>query len=221
MNLRDNTKGDLSQSDTQILYNKNKELVVIDPNGFFEKVSMNIIEDEDTIKKFAEFEITFAKPMDTSDIVLRSWDDRLRSMDTIIFDAIKVIDPNDASIIDETIESESVETVQSDIQQVPEWVKNNAEWWSQGEVDDTTFKNAIGFLIDKQIIDVPTGPNVSVSTEGLSVDEKIALEEEAERVTPIPDWVKNTAEWWYLGELSEDEFLASIEYLVKEGIIEV
>jgi hypothetical protein len=60
-----------------------------------------------------------------------------------------------------------------------------------------------------------------VSTEGLSVDEKRALEEEAERVTPIPDWVKNTAEWWYLGELSEDEFLASIEYLVKEGIIDV
>ncbi|MEK0369505.1 MAG: hypothetical protein QQN62_07885, partial [Nitrosopumilus sp.] len=81
MNLRDNTSGDLSKSDTQIIYNKGKPLQVIDPNGFFEKVSVNIIEDEDTIKKFAEFEIIFAKPMETSDIVMRAWDDKLRSMD--------------------------------------------------------------------------------------------------------------------------------------------
>ena len=107
------------------------------------------------------------------------------------------------------------------MQKVPDWIKNNAEWWSQGEVDDTTFKNAIGFLIEKQIIDMPTGPNVSVSTEGLSVDEKRALEEEAQRVTPIPDWIKSTAEWWYLGDVTEDEFLMSIEYLVKNGIIEI
>jgi hypothetical protein len=140
MNLRDATKGDLSQSDTQILYNKDKPLVVIDPNGFFEKVSMNVIEDEDTIKKFAEFKITFAKPMETSDIVIRSWDDRLRSLDTVIFDAIQVTDPKDAAIIDDVVESESVETIQDDKPPVPEWVKNNAEWWSQGEVDDTTFK---------------------------------------------------------------------------------
>jgi len=45
---------------------------------------------------------------------------------------------------------------------------------------------------------------------------------ESDTDTPkVPEWVKNNAEWWYLGALSEDEFLASIEYLVKEGIIQV
>jgi len=125
-------------------------------------------------------------------------------------------------VIDETAESESAETLvesDTDTPKVPEWVKNNAEWWSQGEVDDTTFKNAIGFLIDKQIIDVPTGPNVSIDKDELSYEELVELEDE--HVIPIPNWVKNNAEWWYLGALSEDEFLASIEYLVKEGIIQV
>jgi len=221
LNLRGIITGDLSQSDTQILYNKDKPLQVIDPNGFFEKVSVNVIEDEDGLKKFAEFEIIFAKPMEQSDIVLRSWNDKLRSMDTIIYDAIEIIDPQ---TIVETIDPEPVEDIiepVTEVQKVPDWIKNNAEWWSQGEVDDTTFKNAIGFLIQEKIIDMPTGPNVSVSTADLTVDEKRALEEEAQRVTPIPDWIKNNAEWWYLGDISEDEFLKSVEYLVKNGIIEI
>jgi len=142
-------------------------------------------------------------------------------MYTVIFDAIQVTDPEAAAIIDDVVESELVEIIQDDTPAVPEWIKNNAEWWSQGEVDDTTFKNAIGFLIDKQIIDMPTGPNVSVSTDDLTVDEKRALEEAEELVVPIPKWIKSNAEWWYLGELSEDEFLKSIEYMVKEGIIQI
>jgi hypothetical protein len=228
LNLRDNIKGDLSKSDTQILYNKDKELVVIDPNGFFDKVSVNVIEDEDSIKKFAEFEITFAKPMDTSDIALRSWDDKLRSMDTIIYDAIQVIGTVDAGLnVEDTsladdAEPESVESlIRDDTPAVPEWVKNNAEWWSQGDLDDTTFKNSIGYLIQEGIIDIPTGPNVSIDTSDLTVDEIRALEEAEEQVVPIPEWVKNNAEWWYQGSLSEDEFLTAIEYLVKEGIIEI
>ncbi|MEK0367502.1 MAG: hypothetical protein QQN45_06175, partial [Nitrosopumilus sp.] len=200
-----------------IIYNKGKSLQVIDPNGFFEKVSVNIIEDDDTIKKFAEFEITFAKPMDTSDIVMRSWDDKLRSMDTIIYDAIEVIDPQ---TIVETVNQEPVEDIiEADVivQKVPDWIKNNAEWWSQGAIDDETFTNGIQFLISENIINVPTGPNVS-----LSEDEKKALEESDEvKVLSIPDWIKNNAEWWSQGAITEDDFLTAIEYLVKHGIIQV
>jgi len=154
MNLRDNTSGDLSKSDTQILYNKDKPLQVIDPNGFFEKVSVNIIEDEETIKKFAEFEIIFAKPMEKSDIVLRSWDDKLRSMDTIIYDAIEVIDP--ASIV-ETVDPEPVENIiepVADVQKVPEGLKNVSEWWSQGEITEDDFLNAIEYLVKNEIIQI-------------------------------------------------------------------
>ena len=221
MNLRDNTKGDLSKSDTQILYNKGKPLEIIDSNGFFEKVSVNIIEDDETIKKFAEFEITFAKPMETSDIVLRSWDDRLRSGDTIIFDAIQVVGSENSGVLDDNSESGTVEALKStdalqDVQQVPDWIKNNAEWWSQGAINDDTFKNGIQFLIQEKIINVPTGPNVSISP-----DDELSEEELKEQNIQIPDWIKNNAEWWSQGAITEDAFLKSIEYLVKNGIIQI
>ena len=35
----------------------------------------------------------------------------------------------------------------------------------------------------------------------------------------IPSWIKMTAGWWANGEISEDEFLKGLEYLVKQGIM--
>jgi len=37
----------------------------------------------------------------------------------------------------------------------------------------------------------------------------------------IPDWIKNTMQWFLDGIVSEDEMIASIQFLVKEGIIKL
>jgi len=37
----------------------------------------------------------------------------------------------------------------------------------------------------------------------------------------IPGWVKNNAEWWANGQVSDNEFVNAIQFLVKEGIIRV
>jgi len=37
----------------------------------------------------------------------------------------------------------------------------------------------------------------------------------------IPPWVKNNAGWWADGQISEDDFVNGIKYLVKKGIIKV
>ena len=37
--------------------------------------------------------------------------------------------------------------------------------------------------------------------------------------TQIPSWIKNVAGWWATGEISENEFLAGIEYLINNKII--
>ena len=37
----------------------------------------------------------------------------------------------------------------------------------------------------------------------------------------IPEWVKNIFGWYAQGEISEDEFLKGIEYLVEKGIVNV
>ena len=35
---------------------------------------------------------------------------------------------------------------------VPDWVKNNAKWWSEDLIEDTDFINGIEYLTAKQII---------------------------------------------------------------------
>ena len=37
----------------------------------------------------------------------------------------------------------------------------------------------------------------------------------------VPDWVKNTAGWWANNLISDNEFVNAIEFLTKEGIIQV
>jgi len=37
----------------------------------------------------------------------------------------------------------------------------------------------------------------------------------------VPDWVKNTAGWWADALVSDNEFVNAIEFLIKEGIIQV
>ena len=86
---------------------------------------------------------------------------------------------------------------------IPEWVKNNAAWWSEGVIYDNDFVSGIEFLIKEGII------MVSVTESGEKSD------------AAIPEWVKNNAAWWSEDIISEKEFLSGIEYLVNNGIIQV
>jgi plastocyanin len=52
--------------------------------------------------------------------------------------------------IPQTSQSESF----SDSQKIPEWIKNNAGWWSQGMITDDDFIKGIQFLIENGIIRV-------------------------------------------------------------------
>ena len=39
--------------------------------------------------------------------------------------------------------------------------------------------------------------------------------------TSIPIWIKNNAAWWSEQQISDSDFVAGIEYLIKNGIINV
>ena len=86
---------------------------------------------------------------------------------------------------------------------IPAWIKNNAGWWADGEIDDQSFVNGMQFLIKEEIIQVSDTTSASNNSE------------------LIPEWVKNTAGWWADGEISETEFLAAIQYLIKVGLIKI
>ena len=90
---------------------------------------------------------------------------------------------------------------------VPAWIKNNAEWWANDEIDDFTFAQGIGFLTKNKIIqidDLPTTP-----TGDIIIEENII----------IPAWIKNNAGWWASDNISDSDFLYGIKYLVESNII--
>ena len=188
----------IPQSDTKILYNDGKELQVIDPQGFFADAKITVTE-IDSIKKQVLVEITFAKPMETSDVIIRSWDPRLHSRDMYILDAIKVesdnpkpnpLQQNPAPELDE-LKSTSI----------PIWVKNNAGWWSEQQIDDQDFVAGIQYMINHGIITIQ-------NTEIVSASE-----------TKIPYWIKNNAGWWATHQISDDDFVKAMEWLVSNGVV--
>jgi hypothetical protein len=86
---------------------------------------------------------------------------------------------------------------------VPDWIKNNARWWSTEQITDTEFLSGIKHLIDENIIIIPE--NTILENSEIN----------------IPIWIKNTAEWWSLDLISDDEFVAALEFLVNNGIIRI
>lgn len=86
---------------------------------------------------------------------------------------------------------------------LPNWIKNNASWWSQNKISDEDFALGLEYMINNDIIKVPESQTIGPHE------------------TKIPSWVKNNAGWWSQNILSDDEFLNSIQYLVKSRIIKI
>jgi hypothetical protein len=84
---------------------------------------------------------------------------------------------------------------------VPSWIRNNAEWWATGKINDSAFVSGIEFMLENNIIMVSTSSSGNISNDD------------------IPDWIRNNAHWWSQDLISEDEFINSLEYLIREGII--
>ena len=86
---------------------------------------------------------------------------------------------------------------------VPDWIKNNARWWSEEQITDSEFINGIEHLINENIIIILDTQKLESSGQN------------------IPFWIKNTAEWWSLDLVSDDEFVAALEFLINNGIIRI
>ena len=86
---------------------------------------------------------------------------------------------------------------------IPDWVRNNAEWWAEGQIDDDTFVSGIQFMIKEEIIKVPP------------------TEKKEGSETVIPDWVRNNAGWWAEGQIGDSDFANGLQFLIANGIITV
>ncbi len=86
---------------------------------------------------------------------------------------------------------------------IPDWIKNNADWWADGKISDSDFTTGLEYLIEQKIILIP--PSAQQSDSG----------------TTIPVWVKNNAKWWAEGKIGNSDFVKGIQYLIQIGVIRV
>ena len=94
--------------------------------------------------------------------------------------------------------------------QIPDWIKNVAGWWANGEIPENQFLDAIGYLINNNIISIPFMPcSEKTESQTTSSDKK------------VPDWIKNNAKWWAEDLIEDTDFINGIEYLIKKQIMSI
>ena len=85
---------------------------------------------------------------------------------------------------------------------VPDWVKNNAGWWADDQIDDSSFIEGIQYLIKEGIMVIPpTETSESAGSQG------------------VPSWIKNNAGWWADGLIDDSSFVLGMQWLISNGII--
>ncbi|MGI0087288.1 MAG: hypothetical protein ACREBI_04950 [Nitrosotalea sp.] len=88
---------------------------------------------------------------------------------------------------------------------IPSWIKNNAKWWSQGQIGDGQFIQGLQYMIQHGIIQIPAQSGGSATASP----------------PPIPAWIKTNAGWWANGQISDGTFVTGIQWLISNGIIVV
>ena len=84
---------------------------------------------------------------------------------------------------------------------LPSWVKTIAGYWHDNKIPDQQFLGMIKYLIDNEIIILPS------------------TDSEDNRSNEIPAWVKINAGWWANDKIDAQTFVNGIQYLVKIGLI--
>jgi len=70
--------------------------------------------------------------------------------------------------------NDEIQSQYGDAKSVPDWIKNNANWWSENLIDDTDFINGLQYLIEYKIIKI----------DNKKIQGKVSLED----ITFSPSW---------------------------------
>ena len=87
--------------------------------------------------------------------------------------------------------------------EIPYWIKNNAGWWADGQIDDGSFVSGIQWLISNDVMRIP-------STEQGTGSDNV-----------IPDWIKSNAGWWANGQIDDSSFVSGLQWLISNGIMKI
>jgi len=201
------------QSETYIYFDKDQLVHVVDPYGYLADTDLKILE-KNQYNLIFDFEFSFAKANGLSGFILKSTDIYGNTAEKQYLDMIQIVESGpiqQSEIISET-ESEITSQIETEVQQelvapnkpqIPIWVKNNANWWSENQIDDSNFVAGIDYLITQKIVIIPE----SETSSG------------AELTKDIPGWVKANAGWWGQGLITDDDFVQGMQWLISNGMM--
>ena len=191
------TQREISNSDTYIIYDKGKITEIVDPHGYFSDVKLDI--SKDGTKNVFTYDITFAKPMEKSDIVMRAWDAKKNSADNKIFDAWESLEDTEKETAQ--IESGKIESGQNEA--------------GLGGILNENEKQSLQEENSKLITAIKKWGGYSAE----SASDSDLLESIGVEAKHIPSWVKKPTRWIVNGDLTTEEFINAIKYLHEKGII--
>ena len=187
-NLRDNER--IDKSDTYVQYDKGKPIKIVNKNGYLSDADVSFVQRNNNLE--AVFSLTFAKPMDISNIIVRAWDTNRNSRDAIFLNAIKVEQVESALVPSNILELQPEVKPESDLVKMdPEPLLSMSllkQWagFSENSVSDEEFLQNLGL-------------------EG----------------TKIPSWFKKSqvAKWVIEETISQRELLDTLKFFEKNGIL--
>jgi len=93
--------------------------------------------------------------------------------------------------------------------QIPNWIKNVADWWADDQISENEFVTGIEYLINNNIILLDFVP----------CNDKI--QSQYGDIKSIPDWIKNNASWWSDNLIDDTDFINGLQYLIEYKIIKI
>jgi len=195
------------QEVTSLKINSDKEYYVVGDKVWIEgvalsptsNVNLKVIDPEGNLVKMFQSNIMRGNQFDATFDIENQFFPLIGSYDIIAWQSSA---SEDMDVITINVGIKGVDNVKK--LGVPAWIKNNAGWWADGQIDDDSFVQGIQFMIKENIISIPNLPESSSDT-----------------AETVPAWIKNNAGWWADGQINDDSFVQGIEYLVKVGIIKV
>ena len=103
-----------------------------------------------------------------------------------------------------SITSDNEQVVKANVA-IPAWIKSNAGWWADGQIDDGSFVEGMQFLIKEGFMSVDVTGQGSASSADVE----------------IPAWIKSNAGWWADGQIDDGSFVEGMQFLIKEGFMRV
>ena len=86
---------------------------------------------------------------------------------------------------------------------IPDWIKINAGWWADGQIDDKAYVTGIQWLISNGIMSIPYLSDESIQPE----------------TSIIPSWIKINAGWWADGQIDDKGYVSTLQWLIQNGIM--